>query len=511
MKNVLFCLCIVVFFNSCRKNHDQPALQLKGIAGYWNVSEEVHESYWDDTIISQANFIGQTIQEDDSLFTLNQSRNTYVYPWAGGGADIIALEVLPDNILFFGWQGNVGRISANYDTLTVKYLYGLERHLWYVIQIWIRNPRLTIDSLKNLHEYAAPYVNDSLSSIIVGAGDKMYKIGDTGKVVWSFQHEDFESNDYSYVDKDNIYFSTPRIAAFYAINNQSGNLKYRINLATGENLNTGSYIKDYPVVENGKLMINYEGIVKQYDAESGAVINENRLPSVTPYNINKSFYLDNKIVYIGTHYDFLAFDINTDTIKWHVQPFRYFTGSPTFGALPVVYNQEVFLAFDDGNMVVLNAADGSLKRAVKLSIGEGRIGNPIIGNGMIYFGSEDHKMYAFSLNGGQKKWEFPTGYVINCTPILIDGVLYFGSSDGNVYAVDANTGSKVWSYETKNAIFASPAFVNDVLYIGSSDGNLYALDAKNGKKIWSADLGGPVRSPSIITKSNRVVSAFSAR
>ena len=54
-------------------------------------------------------------------------------------------------------------------------------------------------------------------------------------------------------------------------------------------------------------------------------------------------------------------------------------------------------------------------------------------------------------------------------------VVYFGSQDHNVYALNAATGAYLWSYTTGNLVASSPAVVNGVAYIGSRDYNVYAF------------------------------------
>src|SRR5262245_66376320 len=45
------------------------------------------------------------------------------------------------------------------------------------------------------------------------------------------------------------------------------------------------------------------------------------------------------------------------------------------------------------------------------------------------------------------KWIFEAGADVSSQPVIVDGVLYFGSWDGKQYAVDAKTGSKIWEFE----------------------------------------------------------------
>jgi outer membrane protein assembly factor BamB len=90
-------------------------------------------------------------------------------------------------------------------------------------------------------------------------------------------------------------------------------------------------------------------------------------------------------------------------------------------------------------------------------------------------------------NVGQltQKWTFTSGGPIASSPAVVAGVVYFGSEDDKVYALNATTGALVWSVPTGGAVLQSPAVVNGVVYVGSADHRLYALDAGTGALRWS--------------------------
>jgi glucose dehydrogenase len=90
------------------------------------------------------------------------------------------------------------------------------------------------------------------------------------------------------------------------------------------------------------------------------------------------------------------------------------------------------------------------------------------------------------------KWSYATGNIVGSSPAVASGVVYFGSEDHNVYALNAKTGAKLWSYTTGSFVYDSPAVSNGVVYVSSYDGNLYALNASTGAKLWSFTVGGSV-------------------
>jgi outer membrane protein assembly factor BamB len=86
-----------------------------------------------------------------------------------------------------------------------------------------------------------------------------------------------------------------------------------------------------------------------------------------------------------------------------------------------------------------------------------------------------------SVSGIDLDWSFTTAFVVkDSSPAVVSGVVYIGSEDHKLYALDAATGALKWSYTTAGAIDSSPAVANGVVYVGSNDHKVYALDATNG-------------------------------
>ncbi len=82
------------------------------------------------------------------------------------------------------------------------------------------------------------------------------------------------------------------------------------------------------------------------------------------------------------------------------------------------------------------------------------------------------------------KWIFETQGDVSGQPIVIDGVIYFGSWDGKEYAVNARTGQKIWEFDCSQSSRSAAAYNNGTLYFGDITGNFYALEAKSGALKW---------------------------
>ncbi len=116
------------------------------------------------------------------------------------------------------------------------------------------------------------------------------------------------------------------------------------------------------------------------------------------------------------------------------------------------------------------------------------LSSPAIANGVVYFGSGDHYVYALDAATGALKWKFLTGDVVHASPAVADGVVYIGSWDRFLYALNGESGTMLWRFETGDdkeiynhvGIAGSAAVAKGTVYFGCRDGHFFAIDAKAG-------------------------------
>ncbi len=124
--------------------------------------------------------------------------------------------------------------------------------------------------------------------------------------------------------------------------------------------------------------------------------------------------------------------------------------------------------------------------------------SPTVANGVIYFGSDDHHLYALEADSGKLVWGYRTGGKVASTPTVANGIVYFGSEDNYVYALRTDTGRLLWRYGTGDDVNSSPAVADGVVYVGSDDNFLYALKANTGELLWRYETGGNVDSAPVV-------------
>ena len=98
-------------------------------------------------------------------------------------------------------------------------------------------------------------------------------------------------------------------------------------------------------------------------------------------------------------------------------------------------------------------------------------GSPVIdGNGILYVGCSDSKLYAVDAQSGNIKWTYQSGSPIFSTPAVSDvGIIYFGNHGGKVVALDS--GSVVhWYYQDSTSVDAPLLYERGTLYVGTVGG-----------------------------------------
>jgi eukaryotic-like serine/threonine-protein kinase len=192
-------------------------------------------------------------------------------------------------------------------------------------------------------------------------------------------------------------------------------------------------------------------------------------------------------------------------LKW-----KFKTKGPVLSS-PVAAGGVVYFGSNDHFVYAVNAADGRQRWAFKT--GSRVMSSPAVYSGVVYVGSYDGNFYALDAETGRQRWKFSfegehrfTGRhlhgalpaaesmpdpfdVFLSSPSIVQGMVYVGSGDGFVYALDAASGALRWKFKTGNVVHASPAVANGVLYIGSWDSYFYALDATTGRQRWRFKTG----------------------
>lgn len=161
---------------------------------------------------------------------------------------------------------------------------------------------------------------------------------------------------------------------------------------------------------------------------------------------------------------------------------------PVEFATPVVTERTIFLPSESLGLEALDRR--FLKRRWLISIKNGISSQPILDNGVLYFGANDGYFYAVDAELGKTVWKYETKAPLYSKAVLSSGKVYFTSSDDVVYCLDQNTGKWVWHYKrgvnlpTTIRGNSVPALDADRVYVGFSDGYFVSLNSKDGNIQW---------------------------
>ncbi len=82
-------------------------------------------------------------------------------------------------------------------------------------------------------------------------------------------------------------------------------------------------------------------------------------------------------------------------------------------------------------------------------------------------------MSAYDANTGDRQWVLQLGASLQSSPAIVNNVIYFGDNDHKLYAVNASTGSTICTFTSPGNISSSPVVVNPdgtglVVYFGEN-------------------------------------------
>ena len=174
-------------------------------------------------------------------------------------------------------------------------------------------------------------------------------------------------------------------------------------------------------------------------------------------------------------------------------------------------NKLIVAPSEDGRLYSYIAGSGEPPQWGSFNTGDNKIwSTPVIKDGVAYFGSHDHSVYAVNLSTGEKVWQYETGGVVAGKPLIIGDLLIAGSFDKKLYALNLIDGSFKWEFESDNWFWGGAATNGATIFAPSMDGNVYALDTQGVLK-WQYDAGSPVLTSPVVVPNGLVVAGKEGR
>jgi hypothetical protein len=172
-------------------------------------------------------------------------------------------------------------------------------------------------------------------------------------------------------------------------------------------------------------------------------------------------------------------------------------------ATPCVADDGTIYAGSDAKKLAAVSPDGHIKWSLDTD-GDADTGPAIAKDGTVIFAAG--KMVYGVTPLGYVKWRFTAKRKVFTAPAVApDGRVFFGSQDHRAYALTPQ-GGPAWSVDLGADVDGAPVLTEDgAVVVGTDAGDVVKLDGNDGHVLWRASLGGYVRGTLAATRFGEVL------
>lgn len=187
-------------------------------------------------------------------------------------------------------------------------------------------------------------------------------------------------------------------------------------------------------------------------------------------------------------------------------------GVPIFDAVvadPIADENHIYLGYVNHNLQALDINSPSVV-IWTFETDNGIWSEPLLVDGVLYFGAMDHYLYAVNADNGRMIWKTELGGAVASTPVLDDGALYIGSFARKVFKISQSTGEILQERAVEDWVWGSPVVRDGVVYTADMGGNVYALNSDDLSEKWRVKAAnGGIRPSPLVTEEHVIVGARS--
>jgi outer membrane protein assembly factor BamB len=284
---------------------------------------------------------------------------------------------------------------------------------------------------------ASPIAHDGM--IYIGSYDfNFYALeADTGKLVWKYKTQGKVAG-CATVDGDRIYFGSNDFN-LYCLDRRTGGMLWKFK--------TFGEVPSRPTVHEGKVIFgSYDRFLYCVDGKTGLLLW--KFETQGDIYHEDGVLVREGVVYFPSFDNYLrALDLSSRSLLW-----KYRTGN--YGGMhsgPVVLDDMLIQVNREG---VLNAITFQGRSVWKFRVNDA-MALPMVHDGKVYIGTEDHNLYCLDSHG-KVQWKYTTQGELWWKPAAWDGRICFTSMDCNLYCIDLNTREIVWKFRGQGAPSYSP-------------------------------------------------------
>jgi outer membrane protein assembly factor BamB len=184
-----------------------------------------------------------------------------------------------------------------------------------------------------------------------------------------------------------------------------------------------------------------------------------------------------------------SIDGSSQKILWKVKL------SETLVSPPFLGKETIYVLDQDNNLFCLNAEGQILWQVV---IGEEITSHITEYRENVCLGTSSGWFFAIDIIKGERAWTYKAEDAIRSNPVVADGKIVFGCDDHNLYVLSSR-GNLIQKLDMGGKIRATLAANGNYVYLGSGSREIVCINLKKRKRKWKIRTGGELLVPAVFS------------